>query len=507
MTGLIKKRSSEEPAIKLLYEKSFYILKIILIWILLIVIIFLVIFVIWPEKGIVIQPFESIEGDLSGAFIANQISFELQNIYEINDKEIRNLQDQSRSGMLPPISLQANTLEYNIIGLGNIGVEGTTISIGHLILSLKQFIGSSTPMLTGSVQASKSDLRIIALLKDPDISERIIAWKIKKNLSNNNYTLDENMDIIVEDLAFQIVATIINKNKDLNLEEFPRSWVALKYYTMSRKAYIDYDTTGNINYLDNSRDYAFKTKQSEPFYSKLYILLSILGSSYYDLNRYPEAQQLFENATELDSSYTDAWNGLGLALFRQGNYIDSIRAYDRAIELDNEYVYAWYNKGIALYELGELNESIMAYDQAIELNSTDADAWFNKGLSLLNNGMYPESIKAFNEVLDLSPGDEQAWNNKGVALFSLGNYPESIQAYDEAIRLNSSHKGAHNNKGLSLAMEEKYNESILSFDEAIKIDQNYTDAWRNKGVALELLGRLEEANESFSMANNLEQSA
>jgi tetratricopeptide (TPR) repeat protein len=482
----------EEPPksvrIKVLYEALSDIFKIILILIFLLVILFLILFVIVPEKGIMLQSFESNEKNISNLFIANHLCFELQNIKKINEMDIENPGIQSRSGgNIPSIKLPASSLDYSIAGLGNLGAGGTSISIGHLMMALKQFIGCSSPKITGSIHVLRSELRIIAILEDPNISGGIMAWEIERDISNKS-SPEGDIPLMIEDLAFQIVNSINNENKNIISNEYPQTWEALKYSTMSRKAYINYIAAGNANQLNESRDFALDAKKSEPNYSNIKTLFSILGYSYLEKNNNKEAEHLFRNATELDSTYSYAWDGLGLALLRQKNYQESIHALDK-IDLEERSANSWYNRGLALYSMGEFNDSIKAYDEAIKMDPANADTWFNKGLSILGeNKNINDAVRAFDEVTKLSPNDEYAWYSKGLALYQIESYNESNQAYDRAIKLNGSYKEAWYNKGLSLAMDDRFNESIQALDEAIKLDQNDTDAWESKSKVLSAMG-------------------
>jgi tetratricopeptide (TPR) repeat protein len=439
---------------KELYEIIFYVLKLCLVTSSLIVFILLVILMVRTEEGIVIQPFETVEEDFSSIFIANQLALELQNIKEINKEKIETTgfkiissDLQTKSEKMPPLLLEATTIEYVIKDLGNVGVEGTALSMGHLILSIKQFLGHSRPMLSGSIQESGSELNIIAVYNNPENSEGIIAWEIRKNLSNNKTV--EDMHEMIEDLSFQIATTI---NKKTDSKNSSQRWETLKYCTLSRDAYYNYNISNNIVDLNRSRDYAIKARESEPSHSEIPILFSILGSSYLKLNITKDAEQLFKNATELDETSGRAWEGLGLARFLQADYPGSIEAYDQAIKHRNDNSSRsvnWYNKGNAFYRLGKYSDkntceenfknAIQAYNKAIYFNPDNIDAFFNKGLALIDIKEYNESIQAFDDFTNKSKNDSQAWYNKGVAYHYAEKYDDAIKAYNIALDLDKSY--------------------------------------------------------------------
>ena len=487
--------------ISVLYQNVFYIFKIFLILISLFIIIFLILVVIVPEKEIIIQPFESNEKYLSSIFITNHLCFELQDIKEINNKKIWSPTFQYDYGpRTPSISLGANSIDYRINELGSVGVGGTSLSLGQLVLSIKQFFHNNAPILTGCIQRSESELRIVAVLSDP--REGFKAWEVCKNLAekDNNIT-EENIPIMIEDLSFQIVTSLINEQTPYRKN--PQTWEAFKYLTMSRKAYNSYNSTGNINDLNRSRDFALKASEFEPSYSEISILFSIIGSSYLKFHKYKESERLFKNATKLNSSNADSWNGLGLTLFCMNRFKDSIQAYNQAIKLNQTNGDFWYNKGLVLDRMRKYNESLQAYDQAIELNSTDADAWNNKGAALIALNRSDDAIEALEGAIRLNPRDPYAWDNIGMVLYGMGEYNESIQAFDNATALNDSYKEAWYNKGLSLALVGRYNDSLRAFNTVIQIDPNDADAWYSKNEVLKSCRRFAEANATFAKAKEL----
>ena len=469
---------------------SFKIIMILLFMIIMILVI------VSPEKGIVIQPFESPEKNLSNTFIANHLFFELLDIKEINDKKIESstFQFSDCGPSIPSFLLEANSIDYNIGQLGNIGAGGISLPLGQLSLLVKQLAGRfgyltgyyGTPILTGSIQKSRSDLCIIAILNDPDPRRGIAAWEMVKNLPKNDHTGEKNIRMMVNDLAFQIATILIKENKTINPRKYPQTWEALENLTKSRNSYISYNITGNINDLNGSRDFALKAEKSEPCYSETSFLFSIIGSAYLKLNYSKEAEQAFENATKLNSSFAYPWNGLGLALFYQGRIEESIQAYKQATELNPNFADAWYNEGIAPYRMGEYNASVQAYAKAIELNSTiNACAWCNKGSALLALNNTNDSIQAFDEAIKLNPKDAYAWNNKGIALTKERNFNDAIKAYEKAIDLNYLDEEAWYNKGSAYLALGQYNESIQAFDEALKLNPKDAYASYFKGIALE----------------------
>ena len=461
-------KKSERFDINRIYSNVFLLFKLVIVLISFAIILFLLALVVKPERDIAIQPFETTEKNPGGVFVADFLRFKLQEIKEINEKEIvvSRVVSEGQRPDTSPISLRANDLYYSISELGNIGMGGTSLSLGQLLLSLKDFFGTRERTLTGCIQRSGSDLHIVAILDGPSVPGGIAAWEIRVTHSQNKSFSDENISSMIEDLAFKIASNLNKSGKN------PQTWEAFKNLTMSKEAYYRYNATRDIVDLNRASEFALLAKRSEPRYSGSYILFSALGEAYLHINNsmnmFRKAEQLFQNAIELNSTYANAWNGKGSALYDQKRYNDSIEAYNKAITLDPSPFVAWNNKGLALFYLGKYNDSLQAYDKAISLNQSYGNAWINKGITLYYQGRYNDSLQAFSRALMLKE-DPVTWDREGVSLYAIGKYDKAIKAFNNAIQLKP----------------------------------DYAEAWNNKGDALKLLGKTSESNEAYSRAKEL----
>jgi len=478
-----KENSTDTIGIKIFYEKLLYIFKMIYLTIIFFIIIFLLIWMISPEKGLTVQSFESSEKNLSGGFVADLLRLKLEDIKEINGKSvpIQSVHKHNQRSFpiidISPIHFYANSIDSKIAELGTISAGGTSLSLGQLLLSIKEFIGTKKiHVITGCIQRSGSKLHIAAVFDDLPIGG-IVTGDMSDIFPNNGYDAEN----IIDDLAFEIAIKLINQEG--NSGNNPQTWEAFKSLTMSKKAYARYNATRNISDLDNSKNWAFKANDSEPGLSETFILFYNLGYTYLQLNDYNNAAQLFKKATNLNSSDVDSWNGLGITLYYLGDYDNAIEAYNNAIEANNnKNADIWYNKALALQRLGKFSESILAYNQVTNISPGIEDAWYNKGTILKNMGnmsKYDEAIQAFDKAIELDPKDAEAWNNKGIVLYKQGKYAEAIQAYENAIQLNSGFAEALNNKAIAI---QKYNDSIQVNGQITSLNPKTEDSWYSEAA-------------------------
>ena len=475
-----------------------------------------------PDKDIYIQPFNAnADKNLSGDTIANLLRFDLQKIKAINEQDLvassfqpnalnsevsapSKNSPQAFNYYMSPISSGTNPINYRFLELGTtVSTGGISLSVGQVLFTLKEHIFSERT-ITGGIQKSDPDISVIAFLYDPYNQGSVTSWEVKRSLPRDSQSYDELITAMVEDLAFQIANDLSKRGSTPN-ENYPHTSQAFKYLTLCREADHRYNATLDIKDLSQALDFVYSAKRIEPDYLASSKLLSGLGITYSNLNAYNEAEQIFQNVSDLDPA--EGAFDLGTIYFMQGRYSKAIDSYSRATQFNPHYSDAWGNKGNALNIVGRYNESIQAYDKVIEIDPRDARAWNNKGLILTRLGKYNESIKAFDKAIELNPQNWYQWINKGIALGIVGRYNESIQAYNraidilnETIEINPSNATTWYNKAATLLYLGKYNESIVASDSTIQLNPNYAMAWVNKGDALGVRGMYNESIQAYNRA-------
>ena len=130
-----------------------------------------------------------------------------------------------------------------------------------------------------------------------------------------------------------------------------------------------------------------------------------LGRLYLDLRRPDLATQRFQDATRLDSSYSEAFTNLGVALDELGRSDEAVAAYRKAIALPilADPQLAYHNLGLALFHLKRYREAEEALRFAISLNPALEGPYYNLGLVLLAQGRKEDARLAFRRARDMAP--------------------------------------------------------------------------------------------------------
>ena len=254
----------------------------------------------------------------------------------------------------------------------------------------------------------------------------------------------------------------------------------------------------------------------------------------YNMNRLPDALQLFDRALQTENHNPLAWQGRGLVQAQRGQHADALASFERALKLNPNLVTSLNGKGTALNILRRNEDALKAFDRAILLEKDNVIAWNGKGAALSARRLHEQAVTAFEVALHFDPRMSQAWGNKGWALRHMHRYKEALRAFEEALALDPRAVNFWNGKGMILSELGRPNESLQAYQEALKIDstsapalcgigdfyysqQNlqaaygqyekalqsnpqYVKAWEKRAIVLMDIGNYPKALESFDKA-------
>ncbi|MBH8572546.1 tetratricopeptide repeat protein [Nostocaceae cyanobacterium CENA369] len=228
------------------------------------------------------------------------------------------------------------------------------------------------------------------------------------------------------------------------------------------------------------------------------------GKTLFALKRYKEALSAYDKAIQIQPDYVDAWSGRGFTLQNLQRYSEAIASFDKALQLHNDYPEVWNAKGEVYSSLKQYDNAIKSYDKAVELKPDFYETWYQKGLALQNLKQYENAIAAYDKAIEIKPDYEQAWYNRGNALVNLNRYEDAFTAYDKAVQYQPNYYLGWLSRGNVLITLRRYPEAIESFNQVIKYDSNNYQAWYNRGWALHQTQRYEEAVQSYTKASAIE---
>jgi len=208
---------------------------------------------------------------------------------------------------------------------------------------------------------------------------------------------------------------------------------------------------------------------------------------------YGEAVKCYDKTLEQKADFAKAWNGKGLALYKQERLAAANLCYDKALKLNPDFAEAWKNKGDLSIDQGKTEEALIYIGKALKLKPDFAEAWNSKGRAFSKQSKFEEAMKCYNEALELKPDYAKAWHNKGNVFYKQGKLDEALKCFDKALELEPDYAGAWNNKGIVLEKQGKLDEANKCCDKAIELKPDFPEAWHNKGNVFYKQGKLDEA--------------
>jgi len=128
--------------------------------------------------------------------------------------------------------------------------------------------------------------------------------------------------------------------------------------------------------------------------------------------------------------------GMGLTYLNEGNTADSIREYRESVKKNRWDSEAWHGLGLALFAAGSHAEAEEAFLEATSLNPEFPQAEMNLGSLYLELERWDDAITHLKAAVD-DPEYRQparARHNLGWAYYSTGSYPEAREQYREVLR-------------------------------------------------------------------------
>jgi Flp pilus assembly protein TadD len=147
-----------------------------------------------------------------------------------------------------------------------------------------------------------------------------------------------------------------------------------------------------------------------------------LARMFVNKGSYVAAMPYLQTAIREDPKNVEMATLLGVVLRENGLYPQAEEQFRRALELDRSHAPAWAGLGM-LYDLEKRSaDAEEAHRKALELDATNANEWNNLGFSLYVAGKTDEAIAALEKALALSPGLVVAYNNLGFAYARKGDH-------------------------------------------------------------------------------------
>lgn len=161
------------------------------------------------------------------------------------------------------------------------------------------------------------------------------------------------------------------------------------------------------------------------------------GTALEQLNRIPEAINVYEIAKKFDSSVFEIWHNLGNVYIKNNQKDLAIEHFLKAIEVGEGKNYvSWNDLAKLYYERGQYNLAMNAYKKSIELKVDYVTPWIGLGNLYINLKQFNNALEAYSQALTYESTNLEALYGKALAYEGLGQYQEALTFYDKTFLLN-----------------------------------------------------------------------
>jgi tetratricopeptide (TPR) repeat protein len=229
------------------------------------------------------------------------------------------------------------------------------------------------------------------------------------------------------------------------------------------------------------------------------------GLSFLSKDDCEKALPYFQQATESDGAYAEAWAQMGFCDEKLSRHAEAIDASKKAVGIRPS-AESFFNIGLANYRLKQYKEAESAYRQSIKLDPYNAaDAYYALGLTYRDSGQFDDEIQSYKQAIRLKPDYLSAYDHLGLRYLQVKKYSEAAEAFKQVAALKPGDANAQNNLGEAYEALGRHNESVEAFRQAIRLKPDFGKAYFNLGKTLLAQGNRDEAIEQYNVLQNLDE--
>ncbi len=236
-----------------------------------------------------------------------------------------------------------------------------------------------------------------------------------------------------------------------------------------------------------------------------------IAKSFRKSAKFLEAQSIFRQILQDDSSHLEALHLLGLTHLETQEPERAVFCFEKACAIDPTNIQFQNDLGLSLISLKKTEEAEAILQKTIQEFSDQQD--ISKELAkthllllelLTNKGKLDQAINHGRKALKIDPANYDVHFQLGNLLFRLQMWNEVIFHYECCIQLRSSSAEARFNLGIVFNKVNRYDLSVQSFQAALLCNPGHVETLFNLAANLLALKKYKQAEETLRRALRIE---
>ena len=279
--------------------------------------------------------------------------------------------------------------------------------------------------------------------------------------------------------------------------------------------------TEAIASLEKAIALELELEDSEDLYQKPEVWVKA-GDNLANAERWDEAILHYQQAIEIEPTYHQSYQNLGIALAKVGKIEDAIAAYHLAVELAPESGHNHYLLGLSLARIGQEEDAIATFRRAGELweqqgkielaidayqeilkLASNGDISFKLGMLHAQCGQFPEALTQYQQALQSQSGNPENYAKLAVIFVQQGLGKQVINCYHTVFQNKPESAKYYHNLGILLSQEGLIDAAVTCFRAAEKQPTEaeiYDTIWKS----LNDLGQFNEHDPLYQIEIKLE---
>jgi arylsulfatase A-like enzyme/Tfp pilus assembly protein PilF len=175
----------------------------------------------------------------------------------------------------------------------------------------------------------------------------------------------------------------------------------------------------------------------------LYIIRFERGETLLDWGKMREATEEFRKAVTLNSTFDQAWVGLGRAEFALGKNKDAIEAFRLALRLNPRNYLARRSLSRAYWRENQPEQAELELSRVVSEHPDFAEARAEHGLALVKVKRYREAIAELRAASSQGYRDAIVYYYLGLSYSEIGDAALAIEAYQKAVETDPNYAAAY----------------------------------------------------------------
>ena len=161
------------------------------------------------------------------------------------------------------------------------------------------------------------------------------------------------------------------------------------------------------------------------------------GVHFYNQREFSKAIQAYQKVLEVDPTYVEAYNNLGILHQEMGDWEKAHKAYQTALEIRPHYEKVLNNLGILCYLQAQDEESMDAFQKVLAVNPQNVEGHINLGALFKRRGQLDQAAESFQKALALNPLRGEIHYNLGLVYEQAQKTKLAVEHYQAFIHLSA----------------------------------------------------------------------